>query len=329
MLNPSVNRLQPHLALIASRALAALRPSLLAFLIAKGAELSGGVATPISFCNVLLIGNVCAAAFIGFWFGFGSILKALKATRAKVLFGLFINGCLATLLAALIFTGLQYTSVTNAVLIGRLGPVIYALIGTVLLGKRIGRAEWIGFSLITIGVIAIVLLTNNFQINRGDLLIFGSAFVFASTSLLGKLMLSGACDVEVVVFSRNFIAAVIFFIIAMHIFGPRHFSDIFSGQLWIIMAIYALLIVVFSQFLWYSSLGKLDSNTVGKLTVVSPIFGVMYAFIFNGEIPSNTQLYAFVVIITGVFIAAFGKLETRKTTPEMISESENATSASS
>ncbi|MEM7772142.1 MAG: EamA family transporter, partial [Cyanobacteria bacterium P01_A01_bin.37] len=158
----------PGVMLIASRALSASRPALIAFLITKGSELSGGVAQPISFCNVLFVGNLCAALVVGAWFGFGKIFKDLTVLKPKVLAGLLINGCLATLLSALIFLGLQYTTVTNAVLLGRLGPVLFALLGAVVLGKPIKRLEWVGFSLITVGVVAIALKTSGFQINLGD-----------------------------------------------------------------------------------------------------------------------------------------------------------------
>ena len=83
------------------------------------------------------------------------------------------GGCerLPTLLSSLIFIGLQYTRVTNAVLLGWLGPVLFALVRAVLLGKRIRRPEWFGFSLIVVGVVAIALKTSNFQINQEDLYI--------------------------------------------------------------------------------------------------------------------------------------------------------------
>ncbi|MEL6321345.1 MAG: EamA family transporter [Cyanobacteria bacterium J06626_14] len=164
----------PRAMLIASRALSASRPALIAFLITQGAELSGGVAQPISFCNVLFVGNLCAALVVGGWFGFGRIVQECSALKPKVVIGLILNGCLATLLSALIFIGLQYTTVTNAVLLGRLGPVLFALLGAALLGKRIKPLEWVGFALITVGVVAIALKTSNFQINRGDFYILTS-----------------------------------------------------------------------------------------------------------------------------------------------------------
>ena len=329
MNNSLLGKINPKLSLIISRALAALRPSLIAFLVANGASLSGGIEAPISFCNLLFVGNFCAAIAVGSWFGFDKIWADLKVVNVRTVIGLFVNGCLAALLSTLIFLGLTYTTVTNSVLLGRLGPVFFALMGTILLGKKITRFQLFGFSFIIAGVLGIVLTTNNYQINQGDLMIIGSAVVYAVSSLIGKLVLSKECSLRLVVFSRNFVSSVIFYIIASSLFGPSHFGELFTGQLWVIMSIYALIVIVLAQFFWYASLNKLDSQTVGKLTIFSPFFGVTYAFLINGERPSQLQVLAFVIIMIGVFISSLGKKSAHKETeidknPQM----ESTTSAS-
>ncbi|MEL6158620.1 MAG: DMT family transporter [Cyanobacteria bacterium J06627_32] len=293
--------------LVLSRALSAARPSLISLLIVSGAQLSGGVVHPISFCNVLFIGNFCAALAVGFWFGFGRILREVCRLPPQVVLGLLLNGCLATLLSTLIFLGLRETTVTNAVLLGRLGPVLFALAGAQVLGKKIRRLEWVGFALIAVGVVAIALHTSQFQIGRGDLLILLSTVVFSASALTNQLMVAKKAPLQVVVFSRNFVSSVIFLAIAWRLFGPMHFADAFSGQLWMVMAVYALVVIVAAQFLWYGAVNHLDSQTVGKLTVLSPIFGVGYAFLLRGERPSSIQGVTLVLIILGVAIASFGR----------------------
>ncbi|PZD71204.1 hypothetical protein C1752_07480 [Acaryochloris thomasi RCC1774] len=328
MLATQPHRLNPQAMLIASRALAAARPALIAFLIAKGSELGGGAVHPISFCNILFVGNLCAAISVGTWFGLGRIIREFKALKLKVQIGLFVNGCLATLLSALIFLGLQFTTVTNAVLLGRLGPVLFALAGAMILGKRIRPMEWFGFSLIGVGVVAIALKTSNFQINQGDFLILLSTLVFAVSALVNKLMVQKAAPLPVVVFSRNLLSSVIFFFIAMKLFGPNHFGDAFSGKLWIIMSVYSLVVIVLAQFLWYASNERLDSRTIGRLTVISPIFGVTYAFLLNGERPSSIQVGTLIIIILGVLIASLGGSKKPGSKSEMMmQEPENAASA--
>ena len=299
--------INPKFMLVSSRALQALRPSLIAFLVANAEILSGGMETPISFCNVLFVGNLCAAFTVLVWFGVGPIVQDLRQMPRRILLGLFINGCLAALLSALIFVGLESTMVTNAVLLGRLGPILFALMGALIWGKTIAKAEWIGFSFILAGILAIVFISSQFQINRGDLFIVASTFVYAIGAIISKFMLSKDTPLRSVVFARNFVSSVVFFLIASILFGREHFSEAFAGQLWVVMAIYALILIVIAQFLWYAALGRLDSRVVGRWTSMTPVFGVTYAFVLNGERPSSIQILAFIVIMIGVWISTLGK----------------------
>ncbi|MEO1673325.1 MAG: DMT family transporter, partial [Cyanobacteria bacterium J06631_2] len=114
------------------------------------------------------------------------------------------------------------------------------------------------------------------------------------------------------VFTRNFISSVFFFIIAMFLFGFSHFMDIFSGQLWFVMSVYGLVVVVLAQLMWYSALKRLDSKTVGSLTSLSPIFSIFYAFVLNGEFPTQVQLSALAVIFVGLLISNLGKKRSRQ-----------------
>lgn len=299
--------INPKFMLVSSRALQALRPSLIAFLVANAQALSGGMATPISLCNVLFVGNMCAALTVLVWFGVKPIGRDFQKMPRRLLIGLLINGCLAALLSGLIFAGLQHTTVTNSVLLGRLGPILFALAGALIWGKAIAKVEWIGFSFILVGILAIVFISNDFRINIGDLYIIASAFVYAIAAIISKFMLSKDTPLRSVVFARNFISSVVFLVMATILFGPEHFGEAFAGQLWVVMAIYALILIVVAQFLWYAALGRLDSRVVGRWTSMTPVFAVTYAFFLNGERPSSIQILSFTVIMVGIWISTLSK----------------------
>ena len=324
-----LTRSNPKLLLVLSRLLAAARPAILAFLITQGSRLSGGNNIPISFCNVLFVGNLCSAIAVCLFFDFKAIIRDLKTLEKKILLVLLINGCLAALLSALIFLGLEYTSVTNAVLLGRFGPVLYAIVGSLILGNKVTKFEIAGFSLIVVGIIAITLKQSNFQINQGDILILLSTLIYTCTALIGSTVLGKKCSLSVVVFTRNFVSAIFFFSIAVLLFGFVHFADTFSGSLWIVMSIYGLVVVVIAQLLWYSALKRLDSKTVGTIGSLSPIFGIAYAFLLNRESPSSVQLGALVVIIIGLLISNIGKKKPKQKEREVDKMSEMESCASS
>ena len=83
----SLDLINPKFLFVSSRAIAALRPAVIAFLVSQGTQLSGGAETPISFCNVLFVGNFCAAIAVGLWFNFQTIVDEVKTLEKKVVVG--------------------------------------------------------------------------------------------------------------------------------------------------------------------------------------------------------------------------------------------------
>jgi len=304
---PTLHLADPRLKLLASRTLASLRPAVIAFLVAKGVELSGGRPSPISFCNVLFVGNLCAALVILGFFGPRRIVRELRAVPLRLQWGLVVNGAMASLLSALVFSGLAYTSATNAILLSRLAPVLFAIAGALVFRQRIARAEWLGFGFIIAGTLLLAVLAGHGGLGKGDALILLSTVVFAITAITGKIMLREDVSLPVLVFMRNASSSLIFFVIANCVYGPHHFADLFSGQLWIAMLIYASLIICLADYLWYDSVDQLDSITVGRWATPAPALAVAAASLLNHTIPSRDQLLGFVVIMVGVLISAFAK----------------------
>ena len=302
----------PRHELLLSRVLASLRPVLIAFLVMHGAVLSQGTETPISFCNVLFVGNLCAALVVLIWFKPAPIWNDLKRLPKRVRWGLVLDGGLAALNSALIYTGLEYTSSTNAILLGRLAPVLYALSGALVFGRLIAKREWLGFSFIIAGILVVALVGANWMVNKGDGLILLSTVVFAASANLGKAVLDLDVSLRALVFVRNASSSVIFFFIANIIFGPHHFADAFAGQLWLVMVIYALLIIVISQFLWFDASSKLDSISVGRWSTPAPAIGVLAAALLNRQWPASNQVVGLLVIMVGVVITAFAKTKPAK-----------------
>ncbi|MGI9385079.1 MAG: hypothetical protein ACR2PO_18155 [Methyloligellaceae bacterium] len=82
-----LNSIDPRLLVVISRAIMAQSAPVVAFLILEGPGLAGGTVEPVSFCNILFIGNPCAAMVVWAHFGFRPIVRDLNAleTRTKLL----------------------------------------------------------------------------------------------------------------------------------------------------------------------------------------------------------------------------------------------------
>ncbi len=298
--------LPPQLLLVVSRALQALATPIIALLITTAAGLGAEVESAISFCNVLFIGNLCAALLVAASFGPRRIARELRRLSARHWLEVIVFAGLAALLSTLIFLALSSTSVTNAVLLARLGPVLYALAAALWIGPGIRRNEWLGFGFVGLGLLALVIVGSGFRLNQGDVLILASTVVYALVTLLSRHLL-GVTDLPAVVFARNFFSTVVFCAIALALFGPAHFMDAFYGPLWGIMIVYALVVIVASQFLWYRSIGQLPPATVARWTVMTPALAMLYAFFLNGEQPSPIQLLALAFVTAGLVVSTLGR----------------------
>ena len=298
--------LSPQVMVVASRALQSLATPVVALLVSTAATLGGEIEHAISFCNVLFVGNLCASGVVLASFGPHRLFSDLRAMGTGLWLESLAFGALAALLSSLIFAALETTSVTNVVLLARLGPVCYVVAGALLLGFAVHRSEWLGFGVIAVGVLATVLAGSGFLITRGDLLVLASGAVYAAVTVMGKRLLPHT-GLGALMFVRNFLSALVFFVIATVWLGPEHFAAAFYGPLWGIMVVYALVVIVSAQLLWYRSIAKLTPASVARWTVLTPALALAFAFFVNGERPSRMQLTALAFITAGIAISSLGK----------------------
>jgi drug/metabolite transporter (DMT)-like permease len=293
--------------LVFSLSIRAMSASIVVLLITIAGTLGEHVASAISFCNVLFVGNLCASLVVLSFFGPKKILRELYVLDGPSKWKILVFGSLSALLSSLVFTALSTTTVTDTVLLARLGPVLYLIGASVLYRQTIGKSEWFGFSLILIGILGTIFFGNDFGISKGEILILSSALIYATVTLLGKDLLKVVTS-PALIFSRSLFSSIVFFVIAYWFFGPTHFMDAYYGPLWGIMLIYALIVVVAGQLSWYRALGKLSPVTVARWTVLTPAMAVGYAIFINGEHPSLLQLAALAFVTMGTFIPNLAKL---------------------
>lgn len=295
----------PQLLVVVSRGLQALAAPVVALLIVTGDKLGGEIAHAVSFCNILFVGNLCASFVVLIAFGPQKVMRQLGTLRFRLAIEILGFAALAALLSALIFSALESTSITNAVLLARLGPVLYVIGSALLLRQFIGKFEWAGFGLIGFGVLATIFADSGFILTKGDLLILGSTVVYALVTIMSKRLIPQT-GLPALLFARNFFSAIVFFLIAQVLFGPHHFADAFYGPLWVIMVVYALVIIVISQFAWFRAISLLPPASVAKWTAMTPLLAVGYAHLINGENPSMVQLTALGFITAGMLVSNLG-----------------------
>lgn len=280
---------------------------------------------PISFCNVLFAGNICALLVLIFVYYRQWNLPALKQLSRKDWLSLSVVAILEGALApTLIFTALAVTMVNNVILIGRIEPPLTLILSVLLLRERVNRWVVGGAIASFIGVILTILLQTPddnivkmggaIHIGQGELMTAGWAVCIAISTIISKAKL-GQIPLGIFTVFRTFIGTIIFFAIVMVQYGPIHFIDIFSPLLWQWMLFYGIVIVVGGQLCFFTGLKKSTASEVSLASSFGPIAGILASYLILGELPSIAQYIGGTVIMAGIILTQIGVVRQSTKTP--------------
>ena len=286
---------------------------------------------PISFCNVLFVGNLCAlVALLGLYHSQikGAILRRLSLRDWGNLLGVaLLSGALAP---ALFFGALERTAVNNVILVSRLEPPLILFLSVLWLGAKVNRWVVAGAIFSTLGVILSVVLQapqgdfvsmGGLNLGLGELMTAGGAIASAIANLLSQVSLQ---TVPLGLFNlvKTALGTVIFFFVALFLYGSDHFMDVSSPLLWKWMVVYGTVIVVVGQLCWLAGLKRTSAAEVSLANSFNPIAGVLAAFLILGETPTTAQYIGGLVIIIGITLNQIGVVQQNKL-PAKISHKES------
>ncbi len=270
---------------------------------------------PISFCNVLFVGNLCALLALVAIYGKEWNIQALKRLSFTDWIGLVIIAVLSGALApSLIFLALEQTSVNNVVLIGRIEPPLSLALSILILKDRVHIWVIIGAIVSFVGVILTVVLQSpsdnmlemaSFSIGRGELMAIVGAIALAISTIVSKVSLR-QIPLGIFTIFRTVTGTVIFFIVVIKLFGAGHFIDVLSPFIWQWMLIYGAVIVVGGQLAWFRGLKTTNAGDVSLASSISPVAGILAAYFILGEVPTIAQYIGGSVIIIGIILNQVG-----------------------
>jgi drug/metabolite transporter (DMT)-like permease len=270
---------------------------------------------PISFCNVLFVGNLCALIMLIVIYHKQITVQQVRHLSRRDWWALIGVAVLAGALApALFFMALDQTGVNNVVLIGRVEPPLTLVLSVLLLREQVNSWVIAGAVLSFVGVGLTILLQPpsepmiamlGVQMGRGQLLALGGAIAAALATIISKVSLHqipfGLFNV-----TRTTIATIVFFAVVILIYGPHHFADVLSPFIWAWMLLYGAVIVVGGQLSWFEGLKRTTASEVSLASSFSPIAGVLAAYFILGEIPTMAQYIGGVVILLGIALNQVG-----------------------
>lgn len=270
---------------------------------------------PISFCNVLFVGNLCALIVLFLVYRRQCTIENLRSIPSKTWVGLTVISLLSGALApSLVFMALDLTSVNNVVLIGRIEPPLILALSILLLGDRVNFWVISGAIVSFIGVALTVLLqepnteiTNmaGLTIGRGEFMAATGAIALAISTIISKVTLK---QIPLGLFSivRTTIGTIVFLIVVLILYTPMHFIDVFSPFLWQWMLVYGAIIVVGGQLCWFTGLKTAGAADVSLASSFSPIAGIVAAYLILSEAPTMAQYIGGSVILIGIVLNQIG-----------------------
>ncbi|MDJ0592407.1 MAG: DMT family transporter [Pleurocapsa sp. MO_226.B13] len=270
---------------------------------------------PISFCNVLFVGNLCALLALISIYGKEWNPSSLNRLAIADWISLVAVAALAGALApAMFFFALERTAVNNVVLIGRIEPPITLALSVLILKERVNLQIVTGAILAFVGVILTILLQPSdrtmlemagFSIGQGELMTAVGAIALAISSIISKIKLD-SIPLGIFTIFRTAVGTVIFFSLTARLYGTEHFIDVFAPILWQWMLVYGAVIVVGGQLAWFKGLKSTNAADVSLASSISPIAGIIFAFLILGEIPTMAHYIGGSVIILGIILNQIG-----------------------
>ena len=271
---------------------------------------------PISFCNVLFVGNLCALILLAITYGREWRKPVLQQIKWQDWLSMTVVAILgAAIVPTLVFTALAITPVNNVILISQIDTPLVLALSVWVLKDRVNKWVVAGAVLSFVGVALTVLIQPpapdtmaagmGLAVGRGALFTLIAAVIKAVANLVSKISLR---DIPLGIFSvfRMFVGTVFFFGATLVLYGPAHFMDVGSRFLWQWMLFYAAIIVVAGQTFWFNGLKQSTASEVSFATAFNPIVGILSAFVLLGEIPTLGQYLGGVVILGGIALNQIG-----------------------
>jgi drug/metabolite transporter (DMT)-like permease len=276
---------------------------------------------PISLCNVLFVGNLCALL----------ILTALHYHRLhpaeirQISRGEWLNLGIVGILAggvapALIFQALAITNVNNVILVGRLELPLTLLLSVWLFRERVNRWGLMGTIGSLVGIALTIALSSpqsnamismgKLQLGWGESLAALAAIALSIATIITKGSLQ-RIPMGLYSITRTAIGTILFFGIAMVLYGIDHFMDIFSPFLWQWMLIYGAVVVVMGQALWFQGLSKTPIAIATLVGSFVPIAGIIAAYWILGEAPTKSQYIGGGVLLFSIIVSQIGDASLR------------------
>jgi len=218
------------------------------------------------------------------------------------------------------YSGLQYTTATNGVILNSSVPIMIIVLGWLIYRDTITRVQSVGVAISMVGVFAILTrgdpaVLANFQLNKGDVIVVvGMVFWAAYTVFLrhkpvglpGLALLACCATVGVVILTPLFVVEMVF------LDGRIEFTPATLAAM--------LYVGIFPSFVgyifWNRGVAEVGPNISGIFMHLMPVFGSLLAWLFLGERIQLFHIVGIALILLGITLTTRGRRAEPEPGPE-------------
>ncbi len=236
--------------------------------------------------TVILFSQVFAvlAAIVFFWL-FPEVRRIYTFPNKKIAIMMLVAIFSGVLTPLLYMKWLSETLATNAIVTSRMSSIFMWIIWFLRIWERITWNWVMGTTLMFFWIIYITTIwfVEGFSVDIWVALVCIAALCSAIGHSIFKKYLSDI-EVELAIFLRNGLWVIVFLFVVPRMMWVEHNLGVWlQPDIWIYFLWLALIPVFFSQYLRYSWLQHVPASLAGCLSLLSPLFWIMYAYVFLSE----------------------------------------------
>lgn len=227
-----------------------------------------------------------------------------------LLFGILGVGAFNTLL----YTGLQYTTALNAMILHAAQPALILLVGMLLFGDATSRSQLLGVLLSLVGVLTIVARGElqalvALRLNLGDALILLAGLLWAIYAVCLRK--------RPAVHPLSFLAATV--VIGVVAITPFYLVELSRGHLivqatesWLTIAYVCLFPSLIAYLFYNRGVELIGSARTGQYLNLTPLFGAILSVLVLNERLGVYHVIGVILIAAGIVLAERGRPSARR-----------------
>jgi O-acetylserine/cysteine efflux transporter len=231
------------------------------------------------------------------------LIPFLRPVPEKLLTLFLVSVLIGSLHFALLFIGLRNAEASAVAVTGQLGVPFSTMMSMLFLGERIGWRRGLGIFLSFIGVMVIAFDPGSFRISTGLLFVVAAAFIASYGGILMKKMppLTG---LQVQAWIGLFSFAPLFAVSAFLESGQVSTYVAGGWPVWVASLFAVVGVSIFGHGAFYTLIKKYDVSMLSPLTLMTPIWGVVFGIVLLSEPVSPRLVLGAAIALAGVFIIA-------------------------